>query len=65
MVLLGSIKQEGNFSLIDSILVAILLIHHINLLRAQARRPLPWHNASASPLGPLGMAAILIKPKSN
>ena len=63
--MLGSIKQEGNFSLIDSILVAILLLHHINLSRAQARSLLPWHSASASPLGPPGMAAIQVRPKSN
>jgi len=64
MVTLGSVKQEKNFSLTDSISVAVLL-HHINLLRAQARRPLPWHSASASPLGPLGVAAVWMRPKSH
>lgn len=65
MVMLGSIKQESNFSLTDSILVAIFLLHHINLTAAQARRPLPWHSASASPLGPLGIVALQITLKSS
>lgn len=44
MIVLGNVTQGSHFSLMDSILVAILLLHHINPTRAWGRKPLPWHS---------------------